>query len=191
MIKLGSNKISKLFLAVVFIAAISFSASAQKKKSSAHTEPQKPVVISEANPNSSTSSEDKTSASAKSSNVYVQSLQEQLAIREREVKSSKDSLEKTKQLFADGILSKREVEQAEVALVEAQTKADDIRRKLAVYQGTTPESTEAKNETEQKTDVTEVEKAIIKTPEKESKVKRTVQTRTKVPVKKTQKTKRP
>lgn len=176
---------------LIAIASISISAQSKKKKT-AHPEPKKPVIISE-NGIPSSADDNKSTASAKSSNIYVQSLRDQLAIREREVKIAKDSLEKTEQLFTDGILSKRDVEKAEVALVEAQTKADDIRRKIALYEGTSIETKDTTAEVENKTEDEAKKDEVVVTAKKESTVKRTTQTRAKTPVKKSsvKKTKRP
>lgn len=186
MFSLSSKKITQSAFAVFLVAIVSLSVSAQKKKSAAHSEPNKPVIISEAN-STSTNDENKSVASAKSSNIYVQSLRDQLVVREREVAVAKENLEKTKQLFAEGILSKRAVEEAEVALVEAQTKADDIRHKLASYENRTTETANIKTETKQ------ADVVVVTASEKQSAVKRTTQTRAKIPTKKTttKKSKRP
>lgn len=195
MFLLSSKKITQMVFVIflIAIASISISAQSKKKKSAVHPEPKKPVIISENGiPNSTDSN--KSTASTKSSNIYVQSLRDQLAIREREFQVAKDSLEKTKQLFSDGILSKRDVEKAEVALVEAQTKADDIRRKLAVYEGTSIEAKDTTAEVENKTEDETKTDEVVAIPETESNVKRTTQTRAKTPVKKSssvKKTKRP
>jgi hypothetical protein len=185
MFSLSSKKITQLAFAICLLAIASISVSAQKKKSTAHSEPNKPVIISEAN-SPSANDDNKSVASTKPSNIFVQSLRDQLVVREREVAVAKENLEKTKQLFADGILSKRAVEEAEVTLVEAQTKADDIRRKLASYENKTTETAKVETETKQ-------DDIVVTVSEKQSPVKRTTQTRAKVPTKKplTKKSKRP
>lgn len=187
---LNSKKITPLVLATLFVAIASFSASAQKKKTAAHSEPKKPVIISEAGSGSSSES-GKSTASSKSSNIFVQSLRDQLAVREREVTVAKETLEKTKQLFTDGIVSKRAVEEAEVAFVEAQTKADDVRRKISAYEGTPIEAnntannqTTAENKIEEEAKKDDVVVTTTDTAEKKSTVKRTSQTKAKKPVKK-------
>lgn len=177
---LNSKKLTQLVLATLFVAIASFSVSAQKKKTAAHSEPKKPVIISEAGSNNESG---KSTASAKSSNIFVQSLRDQLVIREREIAVAKEALEKTKQLFADGIVSKRAVEEAEVTLIEAQTKADDVRRKLSVYEGNSTETT-AENKIEEEAKKDDVVMATTENVEKKSTVKRTSQTKAKKTVKK-------
>ena len=150
----------------------------KNKKRSAHTEPQRPVILVEANSVSSSNSE--KTASTKSSNIYIQSLRDLLAVREREVDVAKENLNKTKQLFAEGIVAKRSVEEAEVALADAQTKADDIRRKLASYESSTVETQNTIEETaETKTDKSITNK-VVGTDKKKSSVKDVVQTRPKI-----------
>lgn len=196
MFSLSSKRIIQTVFAILLVATASLSVAAQsKKKTAAHSEPQKPVIVSEDGKEVSPVTDNKTAtASTKSSNIYIQSLREQLVVREREVKVAKETLEKTKLLFTDGILSKRSVEEAEVALVEAQTKADDIRRKLSTYEGTTTvETNNTTAETKKAESETKQNDIVVVKEESKSTVKTTSQVRAKTPVKKatTKKTKRP
>lgn len=175
---------------VALVVAVSANAAlaqgkGKKKKTSAHSETQKPVILIEANASSSSNSENKT-ASTKSSNIYIQSLRDLLVVREREVDVAKENLNKTKQLFAEGIVSKRAVEEAEVALADAQTKADDIRRKIASYESPTETKDSTEETAETKADKTTTGK-VIETEAKKPSVKSVVQTRPKTSKKKTSK----
>lgn len=186
MFSLSSKRIIQTVFAILLVATVSLSVAAQsKKKTAAHSEPQKPVIISEDGKEIFPITDSKTvTASTKSSNIYVQSLREQLAVREREVTVAKENLEKTKQLFTDGILSKRSVEEAEVALVEAQTKADDVRRKLSAYEGTTVETNNTTAETKKAEDETKSNDIVVMKEENKSSVKTTSKVRAKTPAKK-------
>lgn len=194
MFSLSLKRIIQTAFAILLVATATLSVAAQsKKKTAAHSEPQKPVIISEDGKEVSPVTDSKTAtASTKSSNIYIQSLRDQLAIREREVTVAKETLEKTKLLFADGIVSKRSVEEAEVVLVEAQTKADDLRRKLSAYEGTTVETNNTTAETKKAENVAKPNDIVV-VKEDKSNVKTTSQVRAKTPVKKAspKKTKRP
>lgn len=195
MFSLSSKRVIQTVFAILLVVTASLSVAAQsKKKTSAHSEPQKPVIISEDGKEISPAADSKTvTASTKSSNIYVQSLRDQLMVREREVAVAKENLEKTKLLFADGIVSKRSVEEAEVALVEAQTKADDLRRKLSAYEGTSVETNNTTAaETKKAEDETKQNDIVVVKEADKSTVKTTSQVRAKTPVKKpAKKTKRP
>jgi hypothetical protein len=62
---------------------------------------------------------------------YKASLEKLITFEEQNVKSAQDSFEKRKQLLAEGIVSKREVEDSERALGDAQAKVDATKRHIA------------------------------------------------------------
>jgi hypothetical protein len=66
----------------------------------------------------------------KATEAYQSSLKNLLAMYETEVKREVDRMEKLKGLYADGLISKRELEEGEKALAEAQAKAGEVRLKI-------------------------------------------------------------
>ncbi|MGB7921888.1 MAG: hypothetical protein WCF57_01455 [Pyrinomonadaceae bacterium] len=66
----------------------------------------------------------------RSAELYKSSLQDLLAVREESAKQAAERLAKLKELYTDGIISRREIELNEKALADAQASADDVRRKI-------------------------------------------------------------
>jgi len=67
----------------------------------------------------------------KATNEYQALLKKQLPGRERNVERAQDQLTKTKQLFAEGLISKQELEASERALNEAKNKVSEINQEVA------------------------------------------------------------
>ncbi|HYP29638.1 MAG TPA: hypothetical protein VE262_23195 [Blastocatellia bacterium] len=63
-------------------------------------------------------------------NQYKASVEALIPMYEAALKSASETLEKRKELFAQGIVSKRDVEASELALKEAQARLDQSRKQL-------------------------------------------------------------
>jgi hypothetical protein len=67
----------------------------------------------------------------KATNEYQTLLKKQLPGRERNVERAQDQVAKMKQLFAEGLISKQELEASELALNEAKDKVTEINQAIA------------------------------------------------------------
>ena len=67
----------------------------------------------------------------KAINEYQALLKKQLPGRERDVERAQDQLTKMNQLFAEGLISKQELETSERALSEAKNKVSEISQEVA------------------------------------------------------------
>jgi len=67
----------------------------------------------------------------KATNEYQTLLKKQLPGRERNVERAQDQVAKMKQLFAEGLVSKQELEASELALNEARDKVTEINQSFA------------------------------------------------------------
>jgi hypothetical protein len=63
-------------------------------------------------------------------NQYKASVQALIPMYERALKEATETVEKRKQLFAEGIISKRDVETSEQAVKEAQARLDEARKQI-------------------------------------------------------------
>ena len=68
---------------------------------------------------------------AAAANVYKESLGKLLALQENDVKTASKIVEKRKELLADAIISKKELEESERALSAAQDKVASTKRQIA------------------------------------------------------------
>ena len=66
----------------------------------------------------------------KATQEYKASLQKLQKLYEDEVKKKQEKRDQAQKLFADGLMSKRDVEQAEVALTSAQLKVSDVQQQI-------------------------------------------------------------
>lgn len=62
---------------------------------------------------------------------YKASLRNLISLRETSVKKSEEQLTKLKELYKDGIIARRAVEESEAALAEARHKVEEVRVQLA------------------------------------------------------------
>ena len=98
----------------------------------------------------------------RSAELYKSSLQDLLVVREESAKKAAEQLVKLKELYTDGLLSRRELEANEQAVVSAQASADEVRRKI-----------EATNQLIAEASVEAVEAdAALSVPTSDSKVRR-------------------
>ena len=71
-----------------------------------------------------------TSDLVSATNQYKASVEALITIYENALKTATEALEKRKELFAQGIISKRELEAAEQAVKEAQARLDQSRKQI-------------------------------------------------------------
>ncbi len=67
---------------------------------------------------------------AKATEEYQDSLKQLLALREKEIKRTSEQSAKLKELYADGIISKRDYEASAEAIVEARARVEDVRQQM-------------------------------------------------------------
>jgi hypothetical protein len=89
---------------------------------------------------------------AASTEKYKASLEALISIEENNVKDATETQARRQRLFAEGVVSKREVEESEQALVVAQAKLDEVRKQFT-------EADQLKNKVEVKSKV-EAPKAV-------------------------------
>lgn len=125
-----------LFIALALLASAA-AAQAQVKKKKARAPESAPVVVSEAN---APEAPQKRVEIVRAAEVYKTSLKQLLAARETEATQASEQLEKLKGLYSDGLISKRQLEEAERKLVEAQHRAEETRAQLAATDSLVEES---------------------------------------------------
>jgi hypothetical protein len=115
-----------IVLAVVALCLWSATGVAQRK-------PQKKAAPSPAQP----AAEQRQSELAKLRDEYVKSteeykasLQKLLALYQDSVKKAEEKRDKAQKLFADGLMSRREVEQTEIEVTNAQLKVSDVQQQI-------------------------------------------------------------
>jgi hypothetical protein len=138
---IGMKRITfNLFIALAILASVTFSAQAQgKKKKTARTpESSAVVVVSEAD--APDAAPQKKGEIVKAAEIYKTSLKQLLAARETEAAQTSDQLEKLKELYKDGLVSKRQMEEADRKLIEAQHKVEETRAQLAATDSLVVES---------------------------------------------------
>jgi hypothetical protein len=118
------NRILSISLAAAMLLGSTAHGLAQGKKAQKKVGSPKEQIQTEAAPS------DTKSDLVRSAELYKSSLHDLLAVREEAAKKATDQLAKLKELYTDGIISKRELEQSEQALVELQAGADEVRRKI-------------------------------------------------------------
>ena len=79
------------------------------------------VVVAQANNKNDT---------VRAAELYKSSLQDLLVRREEDAKRAAEQLGKLRELYTDGIISRRELEENEKALADARAKVDEVRRKI-------------------------------------------------------------
>lgn len=66
----------------------------------------------------------------RSAELYKSSLQDLLSVRQESAKKAAERLANLKELYTDGIVSRREIEENEKMVADAQAQVDDVRRKI-------------------------------------------------------------
>ncbi|HEY0543770.1 MAG TPA: hypothetical protein VGC91_00090 [Pyrinomonadaceae bacterium] len=129
-----------LFIALAILAAAMASAEAQgrKKKTVRAPESSAVVVVSEAD--APDAAPQKKVEIVKAAEVYKTSLRQLLAARKAEAAQTAEQLEKLKELYKDGLVSKRQLEESDRKLLEAQHKVEETRAQLAATDSLVVES---------------------------------------------------
>lgn len=125
-----------LVIALAVLSAAATGAQAQRKKSSAAVE-QLPKVVSEADAPAAPRNAGEV---VRAADIYKTSLRQLLAARETEAAQATEQMDKLKGLYADGFISKRQLEETERALVETRHRVEEVRRQLAATDALVVES---------------------------------------------------
>lgn len=104
-----------------------FAQGKKKPRASTTTAAALPQVVSEANAPDAPAIGGEV---VKAAEIYKTSLRQLLAVREAEATEMAAQLDKLKALYTDGIISKREMDNTEYALVELRHKVEDARKQL-------------------------------------------------------------
>ena len=125
---------------VLIVLAVSFPASAQKSKKTAHAaSPRTAQVISEANAPETPKPVTKPVAAPTTNGPtggYRGSLQDLVALRESELANATAQHDKMVELARDGLVSKKAVDESADAIVEARAKFEDAKMRLGTFDGT-------------------------------------------------------
>jgi hypothetical protein len=126
---------------LIALALLSSAASAQaqvkKKRARAPASTSAVTVVSEAD---APEAPQKRVEIVKAAEVYKTSLKQLLAVRENEATQMVEQLEKLKGLYKDGLISKRQLEEAVGRLVEVQHRVEETRAQLAATDSLVVES---------------------------------------------------
>lgn len=124
------KKVSLNLLILLALLSGAASIQAQKgKKPQPRTKPAgEPQVISEVN--APAAAPQNAGEVVKAANIYKTSLKQLLEARLKEAERATNQLEKLKGLYSDGLISKRELEVSENALVELRHKVEETRKQL-------------------------------------------------------------
>jgi hypothetical protein len=117
-------KVFSISLVAALILVSAMHGSAQSRKAQAKTDARPHEQIqAEAAPSTKNDL-------VRAAELYKSSLQDLLVVREESAKKAAEQLVKLKELYTDGIISRRELEANEQAVVAAQASADEVRRKI-------------------------------------------------------------
>lgn len=134
----GMKRITVNLLVALALLSSAAAAQAQVKKKRARAPESAPVlVVSEAD---APEAPQKRVEIVRAAEVYKTSLKQLLAVRENEATQTGEQLEKLKGLYKDGLISKRQLEEAEGRLVEVQHKVEETRAQLAATDSLVVES---------------------------------------------------
>jgi hypothetical protein len=117
------DRIFSISLVAALLLMSAMQSSAQSKKAQGRAGAQKEQVQPEA------AQATKTDL-VRAAELYKSSLQDLLVVREEAAKKAAEQLIKLKELYTDGIISRRELEANEQAVADAQAKVDEVRRKI-------------------------------------------------------------
>jgi hypothetical protein len=117
------DRIFSLSLAAALLFMPAMQAQAQSKRAQARDAAQKEQPQPDALQASKTDF-------TRSAELYKSSLQDLLAVREETAKKAAERFAKLKELHADGIISRLELEANEKTAADAQASVDDVRRKI-------------------------------------------------------------
>jgi hypothetical protein len=124
----GKLKI-RIIALVLLMPSLAFAQSSKARRAAATQRPQgDTVVVSRADePDALTRDH---SALIKATDTYKASLRDLLALRENKVIEAVAELEKLRELYRDGIISRHDFEKSEAALVELKGGVEEVRQKI-------------------------------------------------------------
>jgi hypothetical protein len=130
-----------LVIAITLVSGAMTEVSAQgKKKKPAPPRPTTetaPRILSEADGASAPTSGGEV---MKAAEIYKTSLRQLLAAREEQAAQDGEQMDKLKALYKDGLISKRQLDEAELELIEARHKVEEVRKQLAATDALVVES---------------------------------------------------
>ncbi len=117
-------------LALVSCATMEVAAQGKKKKAATPrpTTETTPRIVSEADGAPAPKSGGEV---VKAAEIYKTSLRQLLAAREAQAAQDGAQMDKLKALYKDGLISKRQLDEAELELIEARHKVEEVRKQLA------------------------------------------------------------
>jgi hypothetical protein len=129
------GKLKILNLALVLLLAVPSLALAQGSRARAKAAPKasgETIIVSRADDTATTTkavsgSQDELT---RATEVYKATLRDLLALRERKVTEAAEQLEKLRELYKDGIISRREFEETEKQLVELKGQVAEVQQKI-------------------------------------------------------------
>jgi hypothetical protein len=118
-----------LIAAVLLIPSLAFAQGSRSKRAAApQKRPAETVVVSRADaPETLATSH---AALVKATETYKSSLRELLVLRENNVTQATEELEKLRELYKDGIISRRDFEKSEAALTELRGQVAEVHQKI-------------------------------------------------------------
>jgi Outer membrane efflux protein len=122
---MGENFGEKFAVAIIAISILTSGAQAQGKKSPSRARTQSDKTRLADN------IQEARAELIKATNDYKQSLEKLIAMYESSLKDVSERAAKQKELFAQGIISKRELEEGEKKIAEAQAKVSESRKQIA------------------------------------------------------------
>jgi hypothetical protein len=136
----GKLKILTLALALLLMTAASSTALAQGTRAKSKAAPKSPkpagetVIVSRSDDAATTGSAAGRTGTqdelTRATEVYKSTLRDLLVLRERKVTEAAEQLEKLRELYKDGIISRREFEETEKALTELKGQVAEVHQKL-------------------------------------------------------------
>ncbi len=129
--------ITNIFLALTLALSAGPAGAQTKKKQPSRQIDATPKVISEDGAPSVSSDSGEVLRAA---DIYKTSLRQLIEAREAEATRVSKQFDDLKELFKDGLISKRELDAVELSLLEARHKVDETRKQLAATDATVVES---------------------------------------------------
>lgn len=114
---------------VLLLPSLAFAQNSRSKRAAATQRAQgETVVVSRADKPQTLAADHQELV--KATETYKSSLRELLALREKKVAQAAEELEKLRELYRDGIISRRDFEKSEAALTELRAEVEEVHRKI-------------------------------------------------------------
>lgn len=125
----GTLKIGIIALLLLLVPSAAFAQDSKSRRTSATRKPQpETVVVARADrPGTLTKDHD---ALVKATETYKSSLRDLLALREQRVAQATEDLNKLRELYRDGIISRQAFEKSEATIVELRGQVEEVHHKL-------------------------------------------------------------